>query len=69
MFSYEICEIFKNTYIEKHPRKARNFIKKRLQHKCFPVKFARFLRTPILKNLYERLLCISYVLHKYVSHV
>ena len=26
-----------------------NFIKKRLQHRCFPLKFARFLRTPILK--------------------
>ena len=24
--------------------KARNFIKKRLQHTCFPVKFAKFLR-------------------------
>ena len=46
-----------------------NFIKKRLQHRCFPVKFAKFLRTPILKSICERLLCISYVLHKYVSHV
>ena len=25
--------------------KARNFIEKRLQHTCFPVKFSRFLRT------------------------
>ena len=33
-----------------------NIIKKRLQHRCFPVKFAKFLRTPILKNIYERLL-------------
>ena len=24
---------------------------KRLQHKCFPVKFAKFLRTPILQNI------------------
>ena len=23
-----------------------NFIKKRLQHRCFPVKFAKYLRTP-----------------------
>ena len=23
-----------------------NFIKKSLQHRCFPVKFAKFLRTP-----------------------
>ena len=33
-----------------------NFIKKRLQYRCFPVNFATFLRTPILKNIYERLL-------------
>ena len=28
------------------------FIKKRLQHRCFPVKFSKILRTPILKNIY-----------------
>ena len=32
------------------------FIKKRLQPSCFPEKFAKFVRTPILKNIYERLL-------------
>ena len=31
-------------------------IKKRLQHRCFSVKCRKFLRTPILKNIYERLL-------------
>ena len=36
--------------------KACYFIKTRLQHLCFPVKFAKFLRTPILKNISERLL-------------
>ena len=30
---------------------ACNFIKKRLQHSCFPVNIARFLSTPILKNI------------------
>ena len=35
---------------------ACNFIKKILQHWCFPIKFAKFLRTPILKNISERLL-------------
>ena len=35
----------------------------------FLVKFAKFLRTPILKEICERLPCISYDLHKYVSHV
>ena len=29
----------------------KNFIKKRLQHRCFRVKFAKFLRTLILKNI------------------
>ena len=33
-----------------------NFIKNRLHHRCIPVKFAKFLRTPILKNICERLL-------------
>ena len=34
---------------------ACNFIKKRLQHWCFHVKFATFLRTSILKKICERL--------------
>ena len=33
-----------------------NFIKKRLQHRYFPVIIAKFLRIPILKNICERLL-------------
>ena len=32
------------------------FIKKRLQRKCFPVNIAKFLRTSILKYIFERLL-------------
>ena len=35
---------------------ACNFIKKRLQQRYFTVKFVKFLRAPILKNLFERLL-------------
>ena len=30
------------------------FIEKRLQYRCFPVKFVKFLRKPILKNICER---------------
>ena len=30
---------------------ASNGNKMRLQHRCFPVKFEKFLRTPILKNI------------------
>ena len=32
-----------------------NFILEKLQHKCFPVKFEKFLRMPILKNICKRL--------------
>ena len=32
------------------------FIKKRLQHMCFPVNIMKFSRTPILKNICEQLL-------------
>ena len=35
---------------------AWNVIKKRLQHRCFSVNFAKFLTTTILKNISERLL-------------
>ena len=45
--------------------KARNFIKKRLQHRCFPVNIAKFLRTPFfyrtpfvsVSALYRLLFC------------
>ena len=35
---------------------ASNFIKKRLHNRCFPVKFVKFLRAPILENICKRLL-------------
>ena len=31
-------------------------LKKRLRHRCFPVNFAKFLRTPFLQNTFGRLL-------------
>ena len=34
----------------------KSFFKKRLWHKCFPVNFVKFLRTPFLQNTSERLL-------------
>ena len=40
--------------------KAYNFIKSRLQHRCFPVKFCKFLRTLNLRNICERLLLPSW---------
>ena len=36
--------------------KVCNFIKKRLRHWYFPVNIAKFLRTPILKNIFKWLL-------------
>ena len=39
----------------KHPQ-AWNFINKRLQHGQFPAKFAKLIRTPILKDICEQLL-------------
>ena len=59
----------KNGVLEKSSRKIQNkgslwkslvkkvagyrLVKKRLRHKCFPVDFAKFLRTPILKSLHQ----------------
>ena len=47
---------FKNfaIFIGKHLQSC-NFIKKRLQHRCFSVYIVKFLRTPALKNICERL--------------
>ena len=36
--------------------KVCNYIKKRLQHRCFSVNIAKFLRKPISKNICDRLL-------------
>ena len=35
-----------------------NFNKERLQHRCFPVNIANFLKTPVLKNICEWLLLL-----------
>ena len=44
--------------------KACNFIKMKLQHWCFPVKFAKIFKITILKNIYERL----FLYFQYNSH-
>ena len=48
------CNIHRKTLIF-CSLKVCNFIKKRLQHRRFPVNIAKFLRAPILKNICERL--------------
>ena len=50
--------------------KACNFIKKRLQHRCFPVNIAKFLRTLILKSIWEGLFHMdnnNYFIDSYIS--
>ena len=36
-----------------------NFIKRRLQHRCFRVNIAQFLRTTIMKNIFKRQVLIE----------
>ena len=44
------------------------FIKKRLQNRCFPVSIAKFLRTPILKNICKQL-TLEWLLPEYLLMV
>ena len=39
------------------------FLEKRLWHRCFPVNFAKFLRTPFLQNTSGRLLLAHVNIH------
>ena len=48
--------------------RAYNFIKKRLQHKCFSVKIGKFLTAPILENICKRLL-MGNILQNYIFFV
>ena len=47
--------------------KPATLLKKRLWHRCFPVNFAKFLRTPFLQNTSGRLLLSStyFCVHKF----
>ena len=54
--NYEIPGIDMAIFITFLGLKVFNFTKKRLQHRYFRVKFAKCLRTPMLKNIWERLL-------------
>ena len=48
--------VFESLFNKSASLQVCNFVKKRLRHKCFHLKFVKFLRTPILKNICERLL-------------
>ena len=58
--SHQRCSIKKavlkiTQYSQENAFSPANFIEKRIQHRYFPVNIAKFLGTPILKNIYERL--------------
>ena len=42
-----------------------NEVKKELRHRCFPVNFVKFLRTPYLQSTSEQLLLIFFVASLY----
>ena len=46
--------VIKNFAIFTEKLQTRNFSKKRLQHKCFPLYVAKFLGTPILNGYFLR---------------
>ena len=46
-----------------------NFIKKRLQHRSFPVNNVKFLRTPILKSICEQLLLLIVIFAQENNHI
>ena len=54
--SHRKTPVLESLFYKVETPQACNFIKKRLIHRCFLVKLAKFLRTPILKNICERLL-------------
>ena len=46
-----------------------SFIKERLQHRCFPENIAKFLKTPVLKNICERLLLLIVIFSRENNHM
>ena len=54
-----LCQslFFNNTAV----LKPATLLKKRLWHRCFPVNFAKFLKTPFLQNISGRLLLFIYI--------
>ena len=57
------------SYRSQQPRPATS-LKKSLWHRCFPVNFSKFLRTPILQNTSGRLLLSLPIHHPFVvNHI
>ena len=54
------CNLYRKTSVLEFLLNKRlhacNFIKKRLQVRCFPVNITKFLKVPLSKNIFEQLL-------------
>ena len=61
---YKIISVLESLSKDVADQKASSFILQRLQHRCFLVNIAKFLRTPILKNICKWLLLESYCITK-----
>ena len=64
-----LCQsLFFNNAVRPGLRPA-TLLKKKLRHRCFPVKSAKFLRTPFLYNTSSRLLLILYCIENFTLYV
>ena len=50
--------LYQSLFFNKVAGQPANSLKKRLWHRCFPVKFVKFLRTPFLQNSSGRLFLV-----------
>ena len=75
-FPYKVHKIHRKTHVPEslllkscrpRPRPA-TFFKKKLWHRCFPVNFLKFLRTPFLQNTSGRLFPDRDFRHEKVKH-
>ena len=65
---FKVPKFLKNNFSFAKSLRPATLFKKRLWHRFFPVKFAKFLRTPFLQNASDRLLLKKYIffsLHVY----
>ena len=61
VFSCEYCKVFKNSCFYRTPLTAPTLLK-RFQRRCFSGNIAKIYRTPVLKNICERLLLKEFTL-------
>ena len=68
-----LCQFYQRFWINpgKHSfffNKDATLLKKRIWYRCFPVNFAKFLRTPFLQNIFGRLLLKDKLASKTVKY-